>query len=289
MNKALEKLRNAFHTYLHSFTEKKLILKTFLAEGAVLFLLWSTLNWLKNEVASRTEQILQGRTPEELKQLLLSSSPEKMLPFLQQTKSFLIFLFVGYGLFFLLGFLFFALSRAYIWNSLHQSRLSTKNYWRWNALMLIFPILLIFYAIISMLVKLFFLWIIKALLQMNAVFYFSHQDTVAGILSQVNTLLNFIFVLIFLIFAFTVGWQFVKKYKVFESLGDGFSLLGKHRKVLSLHLFFAVITTLVISLLLLFVTRTFFLSPQSMLLINAGISLLFLCWFRVYVVRTLQE
>src|SRR3990167_9752675 len=128
MNKHLQQ-------YIDSFKVKKVFWVTFLTDliffGAVGLIFSQFSTYLQH----KSVEIMAGRTPEQIQQLILSA-PEQALPFLEQLKSFL-FVSVGtLALLVILTFLLFSLEQAFIWNTLQQKKVTSKTYWRWNLLYL---------------------------------------------------------------------------------------------------------------------------------------------------------
>jgi len=166
MNKHLQQ-------YIDSFKVKKVFWVTFLTDliffGAVGLIFSQFSTYLQH----KSVEIMAGRTPEQIQQLILSA-PEQALPFLEQLKSFL-FVSVGtLALLVILTFLLFSLEQAFIWNTLQQKKVTSKTYWRWNLLHLGLIIPLLLYGLGAGIVKLGTSSLFQWLGNLNPAFYFQN-------------------------------------------------------------------------------------------------------------------
>jgi len=266
MNKTLK-------SYLNSFKEQKII-RIFLID----FVFFTTIYLLAqgfNYFLQKKSAIFQGRTANEIQQLILSAPQEAQI-ILTQLKSFMILFFIG--LIFLIVFtvLFYSLTRAYLWNYLLKNKLTKKNYWKWNILVIVLIIPFIIYFFIALVIKL----IITQLL-----FFINNQV----VIQIINNYLILILFVIYLIFIFLSYYVFTKKYNVWESLGEAFQLIKIKFKELKIIFLFSLLNLFVISVILFLLT--YFLKYQQMLLLffNLILFLLFLAWLRVYLVKVLQK
>ena len=158
--------------------------------------------------------ISQGKTPEELKVMLLSGTVESSQAFLSQIKLLLFFLIFGLLLFLILALLIFSLSRALIWLKLFNKKFSWKKYWSWNLMTIVLTFLaliyLVFYGIARIVLNIFVLM--------------GGEKTYLVI--KYSTFGFFLFS--FIILMFLVYYSFAEKGVVWHSVGNAFVLLGKY-------------------------------------------------------------
>lgn len=274
--------------YVDSFKVKKVFWVTYFTDliffGAVGLLFSRFGAYLQN----RSIELMAGRTPEQIQQIIIST-PEQALPFLDQLKSFL---FITVGILALLAistFLLFSLQQAFIWNTLHQKKLTPKTYWRWNLLhlSLVFPLLL--YGLGAGIMKLLTSSLFRMLGNLNPVFYFQNAALIDGIILVLNNAVSFILVLFAFLMLFLIYFTFTEKYKVWSSLSEGLSKLkpqwSSWWRILLLSMLMAVIITAIMIPL----RKALFLYPVAESGLNFAVSFLFLSWMRLYIVSTLKH
>ncbi|MEK6900731.1 MAG: hypothetical protein AABX37_00130 [Nanoarchaeota archaeon] len=258
-------------TYLHSFRQKN-ILHIFcidlLFAGIAAFLLFSFGSYIQNKT-----KLLPP--PEQLQQLL-TSSPQQAQAAFAGLKSVLVVSLLGAVIIALFLLFSYAYSRAYIWNALLQKKVSQHNYWKWNGLCLVLIIPLLIYLLLILVLTLLF----------QQVFSLIPSITVINLL---NALLKLLYILVFLFFFLLVKYNFTKSYKIWESIGNAFTLLRTKWSSLWRVFITMLITFTIVSLLLTLPPRFVLYNQAVLQVIDIIVFLLFLAWFRVYLVRTLEE
>ncbi|GAF84563.1 unnamed protein product [marine sediment metagenome] len=217
----------------------------------------------------------QGKTTEQLQQMLLSMDPGQAEAFLSNIKGFVITFVLGLIVILVGGLLLYSLSRKLIWDYLLEKKFNKKTYWRWNLLnlALIIPLLIYFFAfglvrlILGYLVSLFKSQVV------SAVFY---------------DLVNLFFLFILVIFVFLVYYFFTEKYKVWESIGSAFNLIKTKWKDIQPMFLLIVGTAVVLSVVLWPIGKLFAYQQGVLIGINIVVSLLFIAWMRIYVLRSIK-
>lgn len=240
-------------------------------------------SWFSDYVQGKSILLMQGKTPEQLQELFLSS-PADAAPYLNDLTTFLITFLVILAILLLLTFFGFSLIQAMIWNHLLGKRLSSKNYWRWNALhvTLLFPLLI--YGLLFFILKLITGGIFNFLLTLNETFYFQHVSLVLSTLKFLNAGTGFILAVPFLLFLFLVYVNFVKEYRVWFSIGEGLRLSKVHRKKIVMIAFFSLVSMIGLTMVLLpfqsLVRTSFLLTGIDLLFLLAFVS-----WLRIYFLK----
>ena len=269
--------------YLDSFKLGKQFAATFLIDLASLSVIIFTFIWFSSYTQQRSLELLQGRTTAELQQMMLSLSPEQLLPFVTALKWFLITSLVG--LFFLLAgsFFLFSYSQARNSNYLQGKNVTSKNYWRWNLLnlSLLVPSLLFFSALLV--VKLFMMLLLNLPQKLMPVFYVTHSNLMENIRLVVDGAALFYTVVLFIVLILCIYHNFVKSYKVWDSIGAGFSILKKQWKKILLLVLSATVSAMIATVILLPVKKALIFYPMYSALLNITLAAFFLTWLRSYV------
>lgn len=218
-------------------------------------------------ISQRTANLLPyfNQAPEQISQMLLTQAPEQLQLLLSQIMTLALFLIFGL-LFLVLAFLFlFSFKEAFIWNLVAKKELTCRRYWRWNGLNLMLFIFLLIFVIFSLLLNL----------------------GVSLLDKTISQIVLFFLILIFLFFAFIVYIEFVKRYKVFESIGNAFGLIRKSIKKLGFAYLFSLIIILILSLIVLLFNK--FIPYLLMMIITLIIWFIFITWLRFYLFKILEH
>ena len=267
-------MKNAYALYLQSWKEHKKIGVTFLIGGIILLLLFLVVAGFGQLLTAKAYALSGGKSPEQLKVDLLNNSIEKNQAFIDSIKS-LIYIFVGGVILVALVLLFlYSAIPFFIWNYLLTQSYSLRRYWRWNAFNLVMAIILLIYIVFSIL-----------LVFITNVLFPSGTGLPRLIFSSV---LSWIYLLLFFIFYTAAAYTFAQKYKVWESIGNAFSLLKEKRSAVG-KMSILVMGTILLLYLVLFLTSKI-LVPQTIALvtINLALLLLFLSWFRIYLLKVIS-
>jgi hypothetical protein len=275
--------------YLDSFKFKKIFGQIFLVDfmffsiTAIIFSVFS--NYLQN----RSMILLGGKTAEDLQAILSTSSPEAILPFLTELKSFLTFAVIGIILLVVLAVLYFSFTRALIWNHLRSKKLTRKTYWRWNLLnlSLIFPLLS--YLFIATIISLITGWIFSKLITISPTFYVVHTNSLESVNLVLNNFVNLFLVFLFITFLFLTYKSFMEKYRIWESIGHSMTLIKKYWSRLWKFLLLSTLTITVLTLVIIPLRNLFLSNTFILTVINLIVFLLFLAWFRIYLLKTIGE
>ncbi len=269
--------------YLDSFKLGKQFAAAFLIDFAFLAAIIFTFIWFSSYAQQRSLELLQGRTTAELQQMMLSLSPEQLLPFVTALKWFLITSLVS--LFFLLvgSFFLFSYSQARNSNYLQGKNVTSKNYWRWNLLnlSLLVPSLLFFSALLV--VKLFMMLLLNLPQKIMPIFYITHSNLMDNIRLVIDEAALFYMVVLFIVLILCIYHNFVKSYKVWDSIGAGFSILKKQWKKILLLVLFATVSALIATVILIPVKKALIFYPIYSALLNIVFAAFFLAWLRSYV------
>lgn len=256
-------------TYLNSFRLKKEIFYPFLLDLLAIILIVLLLVGYGTLLQSRSDAITGGKSVDEVKAMLLSGSEQYNQQFLAKIQVIGL-IFFGGGLLFILASLFlYSLSSRLGWNFLLKKQ---TNYWRWNGLTLLLSFLSLLTALI----------------------YAGFNLLVGIIFSSDNTpfllfvrLVGMLIVLAFGSYCFLASYSFNHKYKVWEAVGEGFSLVKKEWIKLWKVYLFSVFTFILLNLLIYLIALAIGIGETAYSVLGASVSLLFFSWMRYYYLKTL--
>ncbi|MBI2661852.1 hypothetical protein HYX11_00140 [Candidatus Woesearchaeota archaeon] len=243
--------------------------------------------WFVETVKIRSEVLMQGKTPEQLQAFFASSTPEQMLPFLEQLKAFLLFFVIIGILLLLLGFLGYSLLQAFSWNYLLKRKLSKNNYWKWNVLQLVLIIPLGLYWLMAFLIMVIVKGMVQFLFNLNSWVSVNFANGIDNFLIILNSVLIFIFVVLFVLILYAIYYLFTKDYQVWSSMGNAFHILKLKIKLFRKSFLSGLVTLMVLELLMTPV-RNGFINSTILLVMDIFIFLVFLVWLQIYFVREMQ-
>ena len=277
-----------FKDYFNSFKVKKRFWLTFLADSAFFFLFTLVFAAFGAYMQRKSLSLTGGMSPAEVQQLMLAS-PEKAAAFLSDIKSFLVVIIIGIILLAILTLFSYSLSQAWIWNYLHNKKLTKQTYWKWNTLnlALIFPLLI--FGLGFLIVKLLFSWLITLLLTINMKFYYAHTNLMESIQTIFNGVLSFFMILLIMVFLFLAYHCFVQRYKIWSSIGGAFELYKLKWKRIWKIMLWALLTGIVLNLIMYPLRNSLQFHPLILLLLQLVVGLLFISWLRLYLLNKIVD
>ena len=220
-------------------------------------------------LTARAEAILDGRSVEEMK-VLLMSSVEISKAFLSNLQLF-IFLFVIGGILILtLTIMIISYSRSLVWSNLLHKKLKWK---RWNGLTIVLILLMLLYIIAFAFIR----------IVLNLVPFTTNQN-VYTIYAQV---ISSLFIIIFLLFTLIANYSFAQKQKVWESIGNTFHIIKTQWSKLWKTSLILITISVVLGILQFLLQKV--LPLQLMPLLSIIILLLFIFWARIYLVKRIHH
>ena len=259
--------------YLRSFKFKKEHWYTLIVDGLFLGILTGTLFLFNSLIVQKAYLISNGKTADEIKQMLLSMDPVKAQAFLDTLKSFVFTFAIGLIILVVGGWFLFSLSRKLIWNHLTKHR---TKYWRWNVLNLVLIVPLLIYLILFGLTKIIFNSLIAIINNQFWVSFF-------------NSAFNLFFLMGFISFTFLIYYNFSKKYEAWDSIGKSFHLIRKKWSRIWPLFLLSLGSAVILSALLWPVTKLFTIQSTGAVAFSGVVSLFYLAWFRLYLFRTIKE
>lgn len=262
--------------YLNSFKIKKEYWITFLIDAGFLGIMFLVFSFFGNLIKEKAYQFSQGKTAEQIQQMLLSMEPGQAEAFLANLKGFITTFVIGAIVILIGGLLIYSLSNKLVWGYLTEKKFSKTRYWRWNLLNLALIIPAIIY---------FFVFGLVRLVSGYAVSLLKNQT----VLEIFYNLTNLFFLFILIIFVFMVYYSFVKEYKVWGSIGNACNLVKTKWKEIW-PMFLLILGTAIALSLVLWPAGRLLIYRQGILIgVNVAVSLLFLAWMRLYVFKTVKE
>jgi len=268
--------------YFDSFKLGKLFAYTFLIDLVSLSLIIFVFTWFSTYVQERSLEVMQGRTVTEIQQMVATLNPEQLAPFVTMLKSFLIISVTGLLLLIIGSVMLFSFSQASIWNFLLGKKVTSKNYWRWNALNLSLLMPLFLFLMILLLVRVSLSLLLDLPAKLAPYFYLTHTTIMENIRLIVDGAGIFLVIVLFIVIAFLIYFQFVKSYRIWDSLGAGFSRFKKQWKKILFLAFLATVSALIITVILLPIKQALIFYPFLSTLLNVVLASFFLAWLRYY-------
>ena len=269
--------------YLDSFKLGKQFTVTFLTDLASLLIIILSFIWFSSYTQQRSLELLQGRSTAELQQMLLSLNPEQLAPFLASLKWFLITSLAGLTLLVVASVFLFSYSQARTWNYLHGKEVTSKNYWRWNLLNLSLLVPLLLFLGVILIVKIAAMVLLNIPPKLLPVFYFTYSNLMENIRLMIDGAILFYMVVLFIVIVFFIYHHFVKSYKIWDSIGAGFSTFKKQCKKVLLLVLFATLSAVLATVILLPIKKALIFYPLYSTLLNIVMAAFFLAWLRCYV------
>ncbi len=264
--------------YLHSFKLNRNFWYTFILEAAAIAAIVLIILAFGNILTAKAYAISNGKTPDELKMMLLSSTEETAKDFLSKIKIFTV-MFVGGGIALIAVILMlFSLAQKSIWGKLTVQKFSWLNFWRWNMMTL----LLILFFIIYILIYALFRLTISLLIPLTGTAYTATWQ-----------IINLFFLLIFLLLTFIMLYSLAEKHKVWDAVGNTFHSLKSHWDKLWKLFLLSWVTLILLSIILWSMSTglssaNVFLSSTAWTVITVALFLAFVSWMRVYTVNELS-
>src|SRR3989344_386720 len=258
---------------------------TFLTDLVSISLIVFDFTEFSSYVQQRALELLQGRSPEEIQQMIATtaaSNPAQLQAFTTALWHFMAVFIVGLLILSVGSLLLFSYSRAWIWNYL-QGKSVGKKHWRWNLLNLSLLIALIIFLLVLFLVRIIVAMFLNLIPKIIPVFYITHSALMGNVELVVDGAAMFYAVMAFVIIIFLIHSSFAKTYRVWDSIGMGFSLFKKYWKTVLLVALLATIIAFVITLILLPIKKFLIFPLFLSTLLTVALAAFFLSWLRLYV------
>ena len=260
--------------YLDSFRDKYIVLSTvvdvvfFAVMGPILYL-------FKLFTDSKTQEFLGGRTQQQLQDVIVNN-PEQGQIIAQQLQSFMINFGLGVILIVLLSLFLFSLTRGYLWNKLLNKNFTKKKYWRWNSLNLALILPTLIYLVFVFIVRIIYLQTYSAINNQAA-------------FSFISEIISLVLIVIYLIFLFLIYYSFTFRYKVWQSIGEGFKLVKTRWNTIWRSFIFMLITLVILTVITSLLTRLFPFQETLLIYVDSVLLILFVAWMRVYLLRRIHS
>ena len=301
--------------YLSSFRLESMFLYTLAVDALTWLVIGGMFYWFSVQLRNRLSVLTGGMSPEAFQQYFQSLNAEQTQVFAAQLKGIvpqLVFLFV---LLPLIALLMYSFSRSVIWHMLankfwHENSNSKFN-WVWNTLNLLLLLVLLGFllnlkwnllnimllVVLLLLILLGFLlnwkWnllnIVMAFIAVGLFLLYIVLKTVIGLVSPSQTIgsvLGFLLVVCFVVLMFLSYHHFTTTRKVFESIGVAFKALK--RKEFYVAWAFGALTIFILRFAQYPFRNQLFIYQNAALYAAAVIFLLWLSWFRLYVVGVVR-
>lgn len=274
--------------FMDSFSDKKDFLYFSLADLVTFSLIFVVFSWFTAYIQQKSVEVMQGKTLEELQQALSSSNPEQVLPLLSDIRSFLIGAVIGVVLLAVLSVFLFSLSRAVVWYHVNHKKVTRKTYWRWNLLNVSLFLPLLLFGLVFFIVKIAASMAVNLIFALAPIFFSIHSKFAENFRLIFSGAVSFYLTVSFIVIVFMIYNSFAHNYKVWESLGKGFSAYRKNWRKLAVMVFFATVIALAVSLAGIVVKRSIF-SPTTLIIFNLALGAVFLAWLRIYLLKTISH
>ncbi len=266
-------------TYLHSFKLNRNFWYTFALEAAALTAIVLIILAFGNILTAKAYAISGGKSPDELKLMLLSGTEETAKDFLTKIKTFTV-LFVGGGIALIAVILMlFSLAQKSIWGKLTSQKFSWLNFWRWNMMTLLLILFFIIYILVYALLRL----TLNLLIPLTGTAY-----------TLTWQIINLFFLLVFLLFTFIILYSLAEKHKVWEAVGNTFHSIKSHWSKLWKLFLLSWATIVLLSLILWLLSKalssaSIFFSATAWTVITVAFFLAFVSWMRIYTLNSIKQ
>jgi len=263
-------------SFFASFKARKNLGRSYLVDIMTVFIIALLVIGFGNILNTKAFEISNGKTTDEINALILAGNIVDQEQFLNSMKSFTFYFIFGSLILLIAVLMLFSLSRKYLWSKLTNKEFKVKKQlWRWTGLNVIIFIFLLIYLLVYVVLRL--------------ILNYFLVNFSTNISNYILSIISSILILFFLSFCFLIYLSFINRYKIWESIGAGFSLFKQNLKKILIVIFFSTLSLIIISLLLIPVNRHFLYQPNLLLVINSAVLLLFLAWFRMYILESLGE
>lgn len=255
------------NSYISSFKLKSMFLSTLAVDALTWLLIGGMFYWLGSLLKNRLSVVTGGMAPEAFQQYVLSLNAEQAQLVAAQIKTIVIQLSLFVVVLPILALLLYSLSRAILWNMLLGKDFTFRQHWKWNLL----HIVLIFIAVCLFLLYLVVQTVIDAFVPLQAI----------------SSVLGFMLVVGFVVLMFLSSNHFTHTRKVFESVVSGFKALK--RKDFYVAWAFGIATIFILRFVQYPFRSQLFIYQGAALVVGAVLVLLWLSWFRMYVVNVVHD
>jgi len=259
------KFKKQLMEYLDTFKLNRKFLYIFSLDTGFWIVVWLFFFFLTGILNRQVEAISGGKSVSQLRDLILSSSPEQLHALTAQLKIFMASIIGGAVVYALLFLALYSLSRFLIWNLLLDKKFNIKKYPKWNLLSIVVGILLLL-TIVVYYVVLFPILLLQT--------------------SVLEQILIILFLVGFLFLVSVIYANFAKTNKVWTSIGKAFEDIKVHFKTIAVSYGLAILTLIALGLVLFLLMKFIVPYEFSLYLIILGL-LAFLAWLRLYVVEVL--
>jgi hypothetical protein len=235
---------------------------------------------------SSANKISLGMDANGIKEYLLTAPINQVQAYSTNLQVFVITIIVLTILLLVITLFLYSLSRALIWNKLNNKKLTKKTYWRWNALNLALLIPLFLYWVVSIIILTLVSGIITLLTRPLANFAMLHPTFMQNSIGIVMTLITSFLILLFLVFTLLTYNNFAKTHLVGKSMLHSYQKIIQNKKYALKIILFAIITSLVLGLITFGISKLPLISSVQMI-IGVLLSLLYLAWLRIYLIKTI--
>ncbi len=247
--------------FFRSFLDKR-IAQYVLLDGLLVIALYFLFTTFGDYIKTKS-QSMQGFDVSSM----MSTAPEQAQAYLSSLKLFLAVFVIGLLLILLFTWLFYSLTQSLIWADLNNKKFSAKYYVRFSLLQIIF--------IIPFIMLVFIFSLLRTILNSTL-----SNISSSPLFSTVGQVIMLVFIVGLLLVAFAVYLCFTRLEKIWQSIGDGFSLLKKDARKVGLLLLQGWALFVVVSFLILLIQ---YLVPHKMtvMIISVIAYLILLAWLRV--------
>lgn len=216
-------------------------------------------------------QYFDNFTSEEIKEVLVTAAPEEVSAMASHVKTYLITFFGSFLLYTILIIVLFSLGQSLIWHLLLNKKLNKKVFFKWN----LFTLVLFIVFSVSFLIFILFKAFVLLLL----------QGINVTVILTIGHLLNILYLLIVLYLFSLLCYHFTKENRIWLSFSQTFASIKHQIKKLLPSFFLTLAVAIVLSLITIAVFTLLPALINYLIYFNIIIILLFLAWFRIYLVK----
>lgn len=255
--------------FFYSFVDKR-IAQYALLDGLFIISLYFLFTTFGEYIKTKS-QSLQGFDV----QSMMAGAPEQAAAYLSGLKAFLIVFVIGLILLLLFTWLFYSLTQGLIWSDLTHKKFTKKFFVRFAFLQLIFCIPFLILTLIISLLKSLITTILNSI-------------STSPFITTLGQIIVLSLIIALLLIAFGVYLRFTLMEKIWQSIGEGFALLGKKNRPIGITLLQGWALFVIISVVLLglgYITK----SVAVLTILSIILYLCALAWLRIRFVESTSD
>ena len=263
-------------TYISSFKLDRKLIYSILIDAALILFLYFAVTGSYSMLIQRSLHLTGGKDADTLRQSLTAAGPQAVIQYLHDL-NFFILLVIGGGLLLSLTILLaITISRMYLWRILADYSITKSVFWRWLLLTLLLGLFLLLSVLFILLLKFLLLISLQKLFADPQYLFFIVQFCI------------YFVILLIVMMLFLVHYSFTQKLRIGSSMSYLVHLIRHNYSSLWKAFLFILGTAYLLGAILFAISYFASLQESTVVIISAILSLLFLSWIRIYLLKVVS-